>query len=111
MSMRHAVGHTLAGVSLFLGLGAGICAQSANVHKQTPAATSQSASAKVHNAGSTATQDDNGDIVYAQNCSRCHDAPESLNHRITGTVLLHMRTRANLSEADERALLKFFTEQ
>lgn len=48
-----------------------------------------------------------GQRAFEQNCSRCHQAPEQLRPRITGTVLMHMRTRANLSEADEKELLRF----
>jgi len=31
-----------------------------------------------------------------------------LNPRITGTVIRHMRVRANLSASDERDILKYF---
>jgi hypothetical protein len=42
-----------------------------------------------------------------QSCSRCHNAPEALPTRVTGTVLLHMRVRASLSAAGERAILLY----
>ena len=48
-----------------------------------------------------------GERVFAANCSRCHQAPMSLAPRITGTVIMHMRTRARLSREDEKLLLKF----
>jgi mono/diheme cytochrome c family protein len=48
-----------------------------------------------------------GQRVFEQNCSRCHNAPASIPPQITGTVLRHMRVRASLSAADERALLQF----
>jgi cytochrome c5 len=48
-----------------------------------------------------------GERVFQQNCSRCHDAPQSFSPRISGTVIRHMRVRASLSEKDEKALLKF----
>jgi cytochrome c5 len=48
-----------------------------------------------------------GEKKFEQNCNRCHNAPQELPRRITGTVLLHMRVRASLSEADERAILHF----
>jgi len=51
---------------------------------------------------------DPGERAFQVNCSRCHNPPEQLNPRITGTVVRHMRVRANLSAADERALLRFF---
>jgi cytochrome c5 len=57
----------------------------------------------VHNA----TQRD-GQLVFEQNCSRCHNAPQGFSPRISGTVVRHMRVRAGLSAEDERALLRFF---
>lgn len=51
--------------------------------------------------------DDDGDIIFAQNCSRCHSAPESFSPRITGTVVRHMRVRAQLSQANAEAVLRF----
>ncbi len=57
-------------------------------------------------APSTGTQD-RGQQVFAQNCSRCHNAPEGFSSHISGTITRHMRVRANLSDADFRALLRF----
>jgi cytochrome c5 len=48
-----------------------------------------------------------GELVFQANCGRCHNPPEQLSPRITGTVLRHMRLRALLSPQDERDLLKF----
>jgi hypothetical protein len=50
---------------------------------------------------------DPGEQAFKANCSRCHNPPETLNPRITGTVIRHMRVRANLSAADEREILKY----
>ncbi len=50
---------------------------------------------------------DPGERVFAANCSRCHQAPMGLPPRITGTVIMHMRTRARLSAQDQRSLLKY----
>ena len=50
---------------------------------------------------------DPGERAFQANCSRCHNPPETLNLRITGTVIRHMRVRANLSAADERDILKY----
>ena len=55
----------------------------------------------------SSTQTSAGDRIFAANCSRCHQAPMSLSPRITGTVIMHMRTRARLSREDERSLLKY----
>jgi mono/diheme cytochrome c family protein len=51
--------------------------------------------------------EDPGERIFAVNCSRCHQAPMGLPPRITGTVIMHMRTRARLSRQDERSLLKY----
>jgi mono/diheme cytochrome c family protein len=48
-----------------------------------------------------------GQRVFKQNCARCHDAPQGFPPQISGTVLRHMRVRANLSATDEKALLRF----
>jgi mono/diheme cytochrome c family protein len=57
-------------------------------------------------ASSTGNQD-RGQQVFAQNCSRCHNAPEGFSNRISGTIARHMRVRASLSDADYKALLHF----
>ena len=54
-----------------------------------------------------AVPEEQGERKFRENCSRCHNAPEELPVRVTGTVLLHMRVRASLSEADERAILRY----
>jgi cytochrome c5 len=48
-----------------------------------------------------------GERVFQQNCSRCHNAPEGFSPRISGTIVRHMRVRAPLSQRDEQELLKF----
>jgi cytochrome c5 len=48
-----------------------------------------------------------GERIFAQNCSRCHNAPEGFSPRITGTIVKHMRVRAQLSQHDEQELLRF----
>ena len=53
-------------------------------------------------------QEDDGQRVFEQNCSRCHNAPEGFSPRITGTIVRHMRVRASLSKHDEEELLHFF---
>jgi mono/diheme cytochrome c family protein len=49
-----------------------------------------------------------GERVFAQNCSRCHNPPDGFSPRISGSVVRHMRVRANLSEKDAQAVLRFF---
>jgi cytochrome c5 len=62
----------------------------------------QSRSATAHAAHPT-----DGERVFEQNCSRCHNAPQGFSPRISGTVVRHMRVRASLSKEDEQALLRF----
>ena len=50
---------------------------------------------------------DRGQRVFQQNCARCHSAPQGFSPSASGAVARHMRVRANLSEADFRALLHF----
>ena len=61
---------------------------------------------------STATRANNnthseGQRVFEQNCARCHTPPEGFSPRISGTIALHMRVRASLSEQDYQELLRF----
>jgi len=48
-----------------------------------------------------------GQQVFEQNCARCHNAPQGIPSSISGTVAMHMRVRAGLSETDYKALRKF----
>jgi mono/diheme cytochrome c family protein len=73
--------------------------------------TTQQKLKKQHSPSPSATNSaeaDRGQRVFEQNCSRCHNAPEGFSPRISQTIAMHMRTRANLSEADYKALLRFF---
>jgi cytochrome c5 len=46
--------------------------------------------------------------AFQAHCSRCHSAPETLSPGIAGTVVRHMRVRANLSAEEERLILRYF---
>jgi cytochrome c5 len=69
-----------------------------------PAQSTQPVAQQHH---ATPSRAETGDQVFAANCSRCHAAPMALSPRITGTVVMHMRVRARLSQNDEQLLLKF----
>lgn len=69
---------------------------------QTTPATTEPAHAQT-----TAMAADPGEKVFAANCARCHTPPMTLNPRVTGTILMHMRTRARLSRKDEKLLLQY----
>jgi cytochrome c5 len=62
---------------------------------------------------STATHPSNpkqseGQTIFEENCARCHTPPDGFSPRISGTIVRHMRVRANLSAHDEQELLRFF---
>lgn len=75
---------------------------------QTGSQTAPKAGKKQAAASKPQQSDDDGQRVFEQNCSRCHNAPEGFSPRISGTIVRHMRVRANLSEADAKKLLRFF---
>lgn len=76
----------------------------------TPALVTLHAQSKQNHAAAKPVPqvEDEGQKVFEQNCSRCHNAPEGFSPRISGTIVRHMRTRANLSREDEQKLLHFF---
>ena len=51
-----------------------------------------------------------GQQVFDRNCSRCHKTPEVIPPSISGTVALHMRIRAGLSEKDYKRLLALLSQ-
>jgi cytochrome c5 len=69
--------------------------------------TGVTASAKQKAAAKNSVHQDDGQSVFEQNCSRCHNAPDGFSPRISGTVVRHMRVRASLSQHDEQELLRF----
>jgi cytochrome c5 len=76
---------------------AAIGQRSARPQKSQPAAVKPAPSADA----------ERGQWVFEHNCGRCHGAPEGLPTNVSGTVVKHMRVRANLNGADTQALLKF----
>lgn len=48
-----------------------------------------------------------GQRKFEENCSRCHNAPQSFPPSIAGTIVRHMRVRASLSEQDAWDILHF----
>jgi cytochrome c5 len=59
------------------------------------------------NTSAQTTKEHDGQQVWEQNCSRCHNAPQGFSSRISGTIVRHMRVRAGLSKQDEQALMRF----
>ncbi len=48
-----------------------------------------------------------GQRKFEQQCSRCHTAPEGFPPQISGTIIRHMRVRAQISKQDEEDILRF----
>jgi cytochrome c5 len=65
------------------------------------------AAAKTAKKPDTTKPVDIGQRKFDANCGRCHSFPEQLSPSITGTVVRHMRVRANLSAEDEKDILRF----
>jgi cytochrome c5 len=76
--------------------------QTADVNKTAVNSEQKTKSTTVHVA-----QKRDGQKVFEENCSRCHTTPQGFSPRISGTVALHMRVRAGLSQDDEQAILRF----
>jgi mono/diheme cytochrome c family protein len=88
----------------------GLCiAGTAQTPQSKPAQNNQQATKQQ----STATHANNqkpseGQRIFEQNCARCHTPPDGFSPRISGTIALHMRVRASLSEHDMQELQRFF---
>jgi mono/diheme cytochrome c family protein len=118
MSRKHLLAFALAAVTMSAPLSFSLfaqpkVAQPRNKAQAKPGASKNSSSSAAGQPGQSGqsppsqTQDE-GQRIFEANCSRCHNAPEGFSPRISGTVVHHMRVRANLSKHDEEELLKFF---
>jgi cytochrome c5 len=74
---------------------------------QTPQAPKPAAAAKPATKADKTKPTDVGQQKFDANCGRCHSFPEQLSPSITGTVVRHMRVRANLSAEDEKDILRY----
>ena len=74
---------------------------------QTTQAPKPAATSKTATKADSTKQPDVGQRKFDANCGRCHSFPEQLRPSITGTVVRHMRVRANLSAEDERDILRY----
>lgn len=97
------------GLLLLAVFGAGIAGMQSSTAQNAAQDTRQASQPTSHSAPRPMeTQSaDEGERVFRQNCSRCHNAPEGFSPRISGTIVRHMRMRANLSRHDEQELLKY----
>lgn len=104
MSPKHILGCALGLGAILVPLVAAVQAQTATAQQSTTQ-TDQKAPVAPQK---TAQVHSEGERIFAQNCSRCHNAPDGFPPRISGTVVRHMRVRAQLSKHDEEELLRFF---
>jgi cytochrome c5 len=80
-------------------------------HTQQPNAaqqTKQNAKQQSSATHTSAQKESEGQRIFTQNCARCHTPPDGFSPRISGSIVLHMRVRASLSEHDQQELLRFF---
>lgn len=50
------------------------------------------------------------DTVYKSNCMRCHSAVREYSPSMTQTIVNHMRVRANLTEEEYKAILRYLAD-
>jgi cytochrome c5 len=87
-----------------------LCLAALPLLSQTPSAQavpSGGGTKQSRSASGQAVHPSDGQRIFDQNCSRCHNAPEGFSPSISGTIVRHMRVRASLSKEDEKALLRF----
>ncbi len=105
MAPKHLLGFVLSLGAIFIPITDVVQAQKSSdrqtVVAQTPAKTA-------FTTNKTQPFHSEGERIFAQNCSRCHNAPDGFSPRISGTIVRHMRVRAQLSKHDEEELLRFF---
>ena len=84
-----------------LSLSSGVAQMHSASRPQKHQTAAQTSTAKNH--------PDIGERKFQQNCSRCHTTPEQLSPRITGTIVMHMRVRASLSDEDAKDILRYLS--
>lgn len=50
------------------------------------------------------------DDAYKNNCMRCHSAVRQYSPRMTATIAMHMRVRANMTAEEMEAILQYLTD-
>jgi cytochrome c5 len=104
MTPKQVLGSAIGLGGLLISLVAAVQAQ-ASPAQQPDAHTTSKPRSVAQQAGQPSND---GGRIFAQNCSRCHNAPDGFSPRISGTVVRHMRVRAQLSQHDAEELLSFF---
>lgn len=96
------------GMVIAAAMGAAMMAPSNGYTQAPPPGTQQRV--KQYQAAKRVGMDSEGQRVFDQNCARCHQSPDGFSDHIAGTIVRHMRVRANLSRHDEQVLLKYFNQ-
>ena len=50
------------------------------------------------------------DDAYKTNCMRCHSAVRQYSPRMTATIVMHMRVRANMTAEETHAILQYLAD-
>lgn len=50
------------------------------------------------------------DDAYKNNCMRCHSAVRPYSPRMTATIVMHMRIRANVTAEESQAILQYLAD-
>ena len=82
-------------------------AQNRSTGKVSGAAAQSNASSPTDKKAAKVQAPLNGDDVYKANCTRCHSEAVKVNPRATVTVMQHMRARANMSDEEIKAVIKY----
>lgn len=80
-----------------------VCVMAALAQKPAPSGAAKP-TASPNNA---AVEMQEGERLFHTHCGRCHNPPEDISPREARAVVRQMKVRANLSDKDARALLKF----
>jgi cytochrome c5 len=98
--------HFVPGILMLAAVGAASLSAPQGHTQAAPPAGSQPR-IKQYQSPKNAKAEGDGEKIFQQNCARCHATPEGFSPRISGTVVWHMRVRANLSEHDAQELLRY----
>lgn len=101
-TMKH-----LDGIALGFSLLIGTVAVGTSLAAGEPKAALQQSQSNPSSKPAQISAPNRGQQVFERNCSRCHNAPQGFSSNISGTIAMHMRVRAGLSEDDYKALLRF----
>ena len=101
--------HLVPGLLMLGAIGAAVVSPRPGYTQSTAPSGSQPR-VKQYQAPKGAPAGDEGERIFAQNCSRCHNAPDSFPPRISGTIVRHMRVRATITDEDMRLVLFYMTQ-